>query len=230
MEVVPGLWMIEGPGPAYLYRDVDSYTLIDTGITGSATRILDFLVVVGGKPEQLRQIILTHGHPDHTGGQAELIEKTQAEILAHELDMPVIIGEAEMVIPDVPENERKFMEAAIDSTPPATPAPVDRVLHDGDEIEIGSGATVVHVPGHTPGSIAIHMAKEKLLFTGDAVERDREENLILGMFNLDQAQAVESFRKLAELDFDIACLGHGKPLDKDASLAFRRVAEKLANN
>ncbi|MCH8201128.1 MAG: MBL fold metallo-hydrolase, partial [Chloroflexi bacterium] len=86
------------------------------------------------------------------------------------------------------------------------------------------------VPGHTPGSLAIFLPKEKLLFAGDAAERDLEENLVLGMFNLDQAQAIESFRKLAALDFEIACVGHGKPLDRDASLAFRRVAEKLADN
>ncbi len=228
MEVIPGLWMIEGLGPCYLYRDADTYTLIDTGITGDTTRILDHLEKVGGNPEQLRQIILTHSHPDHTGGHAELIERTGAQVLAHELDIPVITGKEEITIPDVPEEERKFMEMAIEETPLAKPARVDRVLQDGDEIELGSGATAVHVPGNTPGSLAIFLSKEKLLFAGDAAERNEEEQLILGMFNLDRPQAIESFRKLAELDFDIACIGHGKPLDKDASLAFRRVAAELA--
>lgn len=230
MEVIPCLWMIEGPGPCYLYRDADTYTLIDTGIAGDTARILDHLTDIGGKPEQLRQIILTHSHADHTGGQAELIERTQAEVLAHKLDVPVISGKEDFQIPNVPEREREIMEKLIEETPEPTPAPVDRTLQDGDEIDLGSGATVVHVPGHTPGSIAIYMPKEKLLFAGDAAERDLEENLILGMFNLDRPQAIKSFRKLAELDFDIACIGHGKPLDKDASLEFRRVAEKLAND
>ncbi len=229
MEVIPGLWMIEGPGPCYLYQDADTYTLIDTGITGDAVRILDHLTDIGGRPEQLRQIILTHSHADHTGGQAELVERTEAEVLAHELDVPVIIGEEEFQLPDAPAAERELMEKLIQATPEPTPAPVDHILHDSDEIDLGSGATVVHVPGHTPGSIAIYMPKEKLLFTGDAAERDLEENVIVGMFNLDQQQAIASFRKLAELDFEIACIGHGKPLDKDASLAFRRVADKLAN-
>ena len=231
MEVIPGLWMIEGLGPCYLYRDADTYTLIDTGITGDATRILDQLEEAGGKPGQLKQIILTHSHPDHTGSHAELIERTEAQVLAHEMDIPVIIGEAETEIPKVvPNAERKLMEMAIEETPIAKPARVDRALRDGDEIDLGVGAVAVHVPGHTPGSLAIFLPKEKLLFAGDAAERDLEENLVLGMFNLDQAQAIESFRKLAALDFEIACVGHGKPLDKDASLAFRKVAEKLADN
>ena len=152
-------------------------------------------------------------------------------MLAHEMDVPVIIGEAETEIPKVvPNAERKLMEMAIEETPIAKPARVDRALRDGDEIDLGAGAVAVHVPGHTPGSLAIFLPKEKLLFAGDAAERDSEENLVLGMFNLDQAQAIESFRKLAALDFEIACVGHGKPLDRDASLAFRRVAEKLADN
>ena len=228
MQVAPNLWMIEGPGPCYLYRDSDAYTLIDTGISGDDVRILDELTKLGGKPEQLRQIILTHGHPDHTGGHAGLIEKTDAEVLAHELDIPVITGKAELVIPDVPESERKAMDEVVDSTPLAKPARVDQMLQDGDEIEIGAGARIVHVPGHTPGSIAVYMPKEKLLFTGDAAERNQKDILIVGMFNLDQAQAIESFKKLASLDFDIACIGHGTPLVSDASLEFRRVAEQLA--
>ena len=160
MEVIPGLWMIEGLGPCYLYRDADTYTLIDTGITGDATRILDQLEEAGGKPGQLKQIILTHSHPDHTGSHAELIERTEAQVLAHEMDVPVIIGEAETEIPKViPNAERKLMEMAIEETPIAKPARVDRALRDGDEIELGAGAVAVHVPGHTPGSLAIFLPK-----------------------------------------------------------------------
>ena len=230
MEVIPGLWMIEGLGPCYLYRDKDTYTLIDTGVTGDATRILDQLEEVGGMPEQLKQIILTHSHADHTGGHAELIDRTEAQVLAHTLDVPVIVGDEKFQMPEVPEEERKYMEMAIDKTPAAKPARVDRALRDGDEIDMGAGAVAVHVPGHTPGSLAVYLPKEKLLFAGDTAERDLEDNLIVGVFNLDQAQAIESFRKLAALDFEIACVGHGKPLDKDASVAFRRVAEKFADH
>jgi glyoxylase-like metal-dependent hydrolase (beta-lactamase superfamily II) len=228
MEITPNLWMIEGPGPCYIYRDSDTYTLIDTGITGTDGRILEYIENVGGKPDQLRQIILTHGHPDHTGGQAGIIEKTGAQVLAHEADIPVIIGDKKFEIPEVPEAEREIMEKLIEATPPHTSAPVDRKLQDGDEIEMGAGARVVHVPGHTPGSIAIYMPEEKLLFTGDAVERDHKENLIVGMFNLNQAQAIESFKKLAELDFEIACLGHGTPSNENASEEFQRLAAKLS--
>ena len=49
-----------------------------------------------------------------------------------------------------------------------------------------------------------------------------EGQLIVGVFSVDTRQARESFRKLAQLDFDVALFGHGPPLDRDASRAFRR--------
>jgi glyoxylase-like metal-dependent hydrolase (beta-lactamase superfamily II) len=51
---------------------------------------------------------------------------------------------------------------------------------------------------------------------------------IVGVFNEDPEEAVASFRKLAELDFDAAFFGHGEPLSRDAALAFRRRVERLA--
>jgi glyoxylase-like metal-dependent hydrolase (beta-lactamase superfamily II) len=52
----------------------------------------------------------------------------------------------------------------------------------------------------------------------------RDSSVILGVFNADPAQAVESQRKQAELDVDIACSGHGEPVTKDASRILRAVS------
>jgi glyoxylase-like metal-dependent hydrolase (beta-lactamase superfamily II) len=98
---------------------------------------------------------------------------------------------------------------------------------DGDELEIEGGAQVVHVPGHTAGSIAIYVPKRRMLFTGDAAARMPDGEVIVGVFNVDLQQAKASFRRLAELDFGAAFFGHGAPMDKDASLAFRKLAERL---
>ena len=110
------------------------------------------------------------------------------------------------------------------------PTRVDRELADGDEIDLDGGARVLHVPGHTMGSIALYLPARKLLFSGDAaahIVTVGPPSGPFGMFNEDREKVKESFRKLAELDFEVACFGHGKPLDKQASLAFRRAAEKL---
>jgi len=120
------------------------------------------------------------------------------------------------------------MEQVSAGMPDAEPAGVDQELHDGDEIEIaGETARVLHLPGHTPGSIGIFMPKSRVLFTGDAAA-SLSGQPVVGYFNIDPARASRSFASLAELDFEIACFGHGPPLLKGASLAFRREAGRLS--
>ena len=230
MELIRGVHVIDrGLVQAYLYQEADRLTLIDTGLGRDAERILQEIAALGRKPQDLRQIVVTHSHADHTGSLAELVERTNAQVLAHELDAPVVRGD----VPEPPpvfmsEIEREFSERISSDVPPVTPARVDRELVDGDEIDLGGGAQVVHVPGHTAGSIAVHVPKRRMLFLGDAAARDPEGRLLVGVFNVDTQQARLSFRKLAQLDFEVACFGHGAPLDKDACLAFRRLAERLA--
>ena len=185
------------------------------------------LASAGGRAEQVHTIILTHPHADHVGGCAELVERTNPQVMAHALEAPVIRGEQPPPEAQISEIERPFHEQAVKATPPAAPARVDRELEDGDEIELDGGARVVHVPGHTPGSIALYLPAKRVLFTGDAAARTPGDQVIAGVFNVDPAQTRESFHKLAELDFDVACFGHGKPLDRAATLEFRRATERL---
>lgn len=84
------------------------------------------------------------------------------------------------------------------------------------------------MPGHTSGSIAVYVPKRRALFVGDAAARMPEGHLLVGVFNVDPAQTRASFRRLAELEFDAVFFGHGAPMEKDASLAFRELAVKLA--
>jgi glyoxylase-like metal-dependent hydrolase (beta-lactamase superfamily II) len=229
-EIIPGVYDIDlGMVHAYLYAERDRLTLIDTGLDSHAQRILDEIEAIGRKPGDLRQVFVTHYHADHMGSLAELVEGTGAQVLVHALDAPVVRGET----PEPPpvyssELEREIGETIIGGVAPARRCPVDRELADGDEIDLDGGAVAVHVPGHTAGSIALHVPGRRALFSGDAAVRGPDDRLMCGVFNVDTAQARASFAKLAELDFDIACFGHGPPLDKKASLAFRKLAERLA--
>ena len=96
-----------------------------------------------------------------------------------------------------------------DTSPP--PCPIDQELRHGDTLAMGTGAVVVHCPGHTPGSIALHLPAQRVLFTGDTIA-NLTGTPILGPFNLDHTAAAASFHALASLDTDIACFGHGEPL------------------
>ncbi|MFQ6059337.1 MAG: MBL fold metallo-hydrolase [Anaerolineae bacterium] len=111
---------------------------------------------------------------------------------------------------------------------PAPPARIDRELSDGDEIDCLEGMRVIHTPGHTPGSVSLYCPKRRLLFAGDAAANTFGLRPPIGWFTEDMAQAKESIRKLAALDFEVALFGHGRPIDREAALRFRRLVERLA--
>ena len=233
MEIVPGVHAIErlGVGRAYLYQEADRLTLIDTGLASSADRIFAAIENIGRKPSDLRQIVITHDHSDHIGSLADVVERSGAQVLVHALDAPVVRGEQQPPGPNTTGLLRLLNPLLSRASGPATPARVDRELADGDEIDLDDAARVVHVPGHTAGSIALYLPKRRLLFAGDAAVNAfglGPPSGPFGLFNEDRAQAKQSFRKLAALDFDVACFGHGAPLDREASLAFRRRAERLS--
>lgn len=228
MEIIPGVHDVDlGMVHAYIYQESDRLTLIDTGLTNSGAALVDAIDGLGRKISDLRQIVVTHYHADHMGSLTELAERSGAQVLAHALDAPVVSGDLPEAEPDLSEVEKKLQAEISKGVRPAQPCRVDRLLVDGDEIELDGGAQVVHVPGHTAGSIAILVPKRRALFVGDAAARMPDGQLLVGVFNVNPAQTRASFRRLAELEFDAVFFGHGAPMDEDAALAFRRLAEKL---
>ena len=82
MEIDEGVHAIEslGIGRAYIYQEQDRLTLIDTGLPNSADKIFAVVEKIGRKPEDLRQIFITHHHRDHTGSLANVIERSNAQV------------------------------------------------------------------------------------------------------------------------------------------------------
>ncbi|WP_260147485.1 MBL fold metallo-hydrolase [Streptomyces sp. CEV 2-1] len=105
-----------------------------------------------------------------------------------------------------------------------SPTRVDRELCDGSMIDFGGGATVIHSPGHTPGSIGLHLPAHGVLFTGDCVAG--VGRVMLGVFNIDREQAVASFRRLAALEPATVCFGHGDPVTAGTAAVLRASADR----
>jgi glyoxylase-like metal-dependent hydrolase (beta-lactamase superfamily II) len=226
MEIVPGVHTIDslGMGRAYLAIDADRVTVIDTGLKGSAERVLRAAESAGRKPQDVRQIVITHHHGDHTGSLSELAERSGAQVMVHALDAPVVRGERPPTGPSSGGLLKPLLARMAQAAPAAR---VDHELSDGDEIDALDGMRVVHTPGHTPGSICLYSPKRRLLFVGDVAAKIFRLRGPIGWFTEDAAQAKESIRKLAALDFEVIFFGHGRPIDKEAALRFRRFAEKL---
>jgi glyoxylase-like metal-dependent hydrolase (beta-lactamase superfamily II) len=87
---------------------------------------------------------------------------------------------------------------------------------------------VVHVPGHTPGSVALHFPELGAIIVGDAMQY-RFGRLMLPhrLFTQDMPQAIASIRKLAALDFDTLCFSHFRPIVRDADLRVREFVREL---
>ena len=230
-EVRPGLLyqFRFAVGQAYLWRDRDSLTLIDSGPPGQAGHIAAALGDLGLSLASLRQIILTHFHEDHVGSAADLAARSGARVLAHHADALVIRGEMPGPAPDFTPEEKVRHEriiAAAGGPAAAPPCRVDQELASGDLIDLAGGAAVIGAPGHTDGSIAVHVPSQRLLFTGDSVAASPSGQVILGPFNVDRERAIATFRALADLDVDTAVFGHGEPVPSDASAALRDAIRK----
>ncbi|RII08746.1 putative metallo-hydrolase YflN [Streptomyces sp. YIM 130001] len=227
IQITSAVWQLPFPvGHVHVVRLPDGFALIDTGMPGCAPAVLDALTQLGGRAQDLRQIVLTHPHIDHMGSAADLVEATGALVLAGAADAPVVRGTA----PESPAvhtaSERALHEQVMAGFSEADVQPpprvrVDRELHDGDTIDgWGEPVHVLHVPGHTPGSIALHLASSGVLFPGDNIAT-ADGRAILGPFNVDREGAVASFRRLASLDVDALCVPHGEPVHSGAREVLR---------
>lgn len=222
LGITPRLHMLRfAIGQAYLWQDDEGLTLIDAGWTGAAPEIEAALRGAGFDPARLRRIVLTHGHRDHVGSAGELADRLGAEILAHRLDAPVIRGEAPVPEPTLLDWEIPLYAHGL-TVPEAPPTRVDRELEDGDVLDFGDGAVVVHTPGHTDGSIAIHLPRHDVLFTGDTVAS--VQGVTFGVFHVDRERAMTSMRRLSDLKPSVICCGHGDPVTEDAAAQLEAAA------
>ncbi|HQV29452.1 MAG TPA: MBL fold metallo-hydrolase [Thermoflexales bacterium] len=208
----------------WLIRDGDGWVLIDTGSPNSAGEILNAAGILGFPPEQLRHVVLTHHHADHAGSLAALRLRTPADATAHPLDAD-LIRRGTAVRPTLKPGPSAFSRVLVrlfgaSGSAPYEPGIVEGEASDGDVLPIAGGLRVIHTPGHSAGHIALFAERQGVLFAGDTCAN---------MFGLgpsimyeDAAEGMGSLARLATLDFEAVCFGHGRAITRDAAGRFRR--------
>jgi len=223
-RIQSGLHQIRLPGVNcfLLESESDGLILVDTGVPGSGASISRAVYSLGRDLSEIKNILVTHCHPDHAGGLAEMKALTSARVFMHRRDaLLVATGQAMRRLLPAPGILNailyRFMIAPKPTTVP--PSKADELVENGDVIPVAGGISVIHTPGHTEGHI-VYLARDRgVAFLGDAASNLLGLRLMIAYEHLQQG--IMSLRHLCRYDFDVACFGHGPPIRQGASDRFR---------
>lgn len=229
MEIVHGLHYVERIRDAkvYIWMERERTVLIDTAMPGRAPAIWQALEGLGKAPQAVDEIWITHGDVDHMGSVAAVRAGSGAQVVAHQADVALIEGRTRRELGQGARGRayQWLSNLLLNRLFRHEPTTVDRAVVDGDRLGCWQ---VVHVPGHTAGSVCFYHADRKIAVVGDAINRRRGR---LGapppLFSPNMEQARASIERIAALDIEVCCFGHGPPLVGDAQKRLRAFADSL---
>ena len=218
MEIIRGIHLIQ-----YLYSncyvyECENLILIDAGMLGAAKRIVGYIEKnMGRKISELKTIVLTHGDFDHIGSVKDLKRLSGARVAAHRDEIDLLsLHKKRTGPPNAPWNVRIAYNglAAWERMTGKLPLSVDLPLEDSQVVD---GLRVIHLPGHTPGSIALYEENRRVLFSGDSlVYPSGVLHSSPPHLSMCPQEIGPTHKRLLSIDFDIMLGGHGQPLMPDA--------------
>ena len=224
IRLIPG---VRG-AQAYLHHCREGLAIIDPGYTGSFRAVLRFVEQQG--LGAIDWVILTHHHVDHAGTALALCQATGARLAVHQADAPYLQPRRPKepmtwwgLADRLPSGLARFVVTCA--------GPAARLLEDGETI---AGLTVVHAPGHTPGSIGLHSESQSALFLGDILNNERGIRTPPWNVNHSHQRAMRAPQRLEALRYEHAYFGHGPAILTGADqrvgafLARHRTAPALA--
>jgi glyoxylase-like metal-dependent hydrolase (beta-lactamase superfamily II) len=212
-QLADDLYLLRGFPPnainVYLVGDV----LIDAATRQGERRIMRQI-----RSRTVGAHALTHAHPDHQGSSHAICERLEIPLWCGRGDVPAMETPGAISNSQAPSWLNRF-QARFWTGPPH---PVARALQEGDEV---AGFTVLEVPGHSRGHVAYWRAADRVLILGDVLNG---MNLMTGrrglqeppkIFTPDPARNRQSARRLAALEPELVCFGHGPPLRDPRALS-----------
>jgi len=238
MQIASGLHVLgsdpHGTVNSYLVVENGEVTIVDAGLPAYRRTLVAELESLGLTLDAVRALVLTHGDSDHIGFAKWLWQEKGIPARVHAADV-------ERARLDVTKPNRGW--GPVKARPLAgflwysarrgglRVPPVGDVttFADGDELDVPGRPRIIHVPGHTPGSVAIHVPGVDALFLGDAMTT---RNVLTGAegpkpapFTLDPGQARQSLDRIRAVDATWVLPGHGPAWDGGVPEAVRLISE-----
>ena len=237
MRLAPGLHRIGSDFVnCYLVADAAGVTVIDAGLPGHWLELEAELTQLGRSLDDVQGVVLTHGDTDHIGFAERLRQRRGLAVHVHELDAARARGEIKKpnsgwgpikVRPLVGFLWYSARRGGLRIKPVAEVV----AFTDGTTLDLPGSPRIIHLPGHTPGSVAVHVPAVDAVFVGDAMTT---RNVLTGErgprpapFTLEPLDASESIARLEDVHATWVLPGHGPPWNggvSDAIREFRRAA------
>jgi glyoxylase-like metal-dependent hydrolase (beta-lactamase superfamily II) len=240
MRLAPGLHRIGSDVVnSYLVEDAAGLTIVDAGLPRDWRELERELTQLGYSLDDVRGIVLTHGDTDHIGFAERLRQRNGIVVHVHELDAARARGEVKKPRSSWgPVKVRPLLGFLWYSTRHGglRIPPVQEVVTftDGDVLDLPGSPRIIHVPGHTPGSVAVHVPVVDALFVGDAMTTG---NVLTGQqgpgpapFTLDPEGALASLAKLEDVQAAWVLPGHGSPWRGGVAEAIRLIRQAAASS
>lgn len=221
MRLADGLHRIgAGLVNVYLVADGSDVTVVDAGVPGYWAELPAELNAMGRTLDDVQAVVLTHGHSDHIGFAERARRERGWPIRVHELDAALARGEvpnpAKGLGPIKVGAMLSFLAFAARRGGLRTPFLREVASYgDGATLDVPGSPRVILVPGHTPGSAALHVPGHDALFVGDALTTKAVTTGATGPmvapFTADADAARRSLARLRDIEARWLLPGHGLP-------------------